>query len=615
MDTRRKLSLFTFSLLILFAVAIMINAAVNFRSYAYRSSIEKAKLAAEFVRDGLTAHMVNHMMDKRATFLQTVSQTKNLKTLWVVRGKPVIDQFGPGLHNEKPRDDTDRKVLEKGKMVTTFDETTDHALLRVTIPYIATAYGSPDCLSCHKVNEGDVLGAVSIEMEISDIRREGILTLLKIALITAVFVLLALMAVQYLMRPYLSLFQQFQTSLKEAMSGDFSHRITTSVKTKDIREIADLYNRLIDKFQATVGSIEKKLAILLKNPTGGCSTDPLETASHTIEALSQIQLFKHTIEQDRSLDQIYLRIAAIVKSIMKTEKFIIYGIDTGKNSRELLFSTVEGEVCHPDTARECRAFRIDDVVDSTQFEHLCPCYTADYKGYFCMPLHISESYLFLFVFLADDGKTAEGFKQAARTLMNYLENAKPVIESRLLMAQLEAKSLKDGLTGLYNRKFLEEFMGTIEKQVMRDGHLYGIMMLDLDHFKEINDTYGHDVGDRVIRLLAETVRENIRASDIPIRYGGEEFLIFLHNTTVRGTRKVAETIRQRFRDKTVTVKGEEIPHSVSIGVAFYPAKGVASFREAIKMADMALYRAKHEGRNRVAVTDETSRVSEDSAPE
>ncbi|HIP15121.1 MAG TPA: GGDEF domain-containing protein, partial [Sulfurimonas autotrophica] len=152
MDTNRKLFLFTATLLLLFSIAIMINAAINFRQYAYKNAIEKSKMTAEIVRDGLTAHMINGIMDKRAFFLRSISNTKDIKHLWIIRAKNVIDQFGEGLSNERPRDEIDKKVMQTGKAIREIYETTDSATLRVTIPYKASAYSEPNCLECHNVN-------------------------------------------------------------------------------------------------------------------------------------------------------------------------------------------------------------------------------------------------------------------------------------------------------------------------------------------------------------------------------------------------------------------------------------------------------------------------------
>lgn len=604
MDTNRKLFLFTASLLILFSIAIMINAAINFRQYAYKNAIEKSKMTAEIVRDGLTAHMINGIMDKRAFFLRSIANTKDVKNLWIIRGKNVVKQFGDGLNNEHPRDEIDKEVLRTGKPIREIFETTDAAILRVTIPYKASAYSNPNCLNCHNVKEGDTLGAISLEFDISNIRREGIFTLVKIATITLIFILIAMIAVKILFKPYLNFFANLQESLKRARNGDFSLQVTTNIQTRDIRSVADLYNQLIEKFQKTIGAVEVNLAILLKNADEEL-TDPLEKASKTISLLSKINHFKNTIELDDSLSQIYSRIAFIIKREIKTENFIIYGVNSRDNKREIVYNNINKEVCSLDSmkdANKCRAFSTMNLVFSDQFPELCPHYKGEFKYYHCIPYQITESFSLVIILLTDNKEQANEFKKLSLTLNYYLENAKPVIESKLLMIQLHEQSLHDGLTGLYNRKFLEEFIDQATHQAERHKTRYGVLMLDIDFFKKVNDTYGHDVGDKFIKLLADTVKSIVRDSDIVARYGGEEFVVLLHESTLEGAEKVAKKIRKAFLEKYIFINGEKVKKSVSIGVAFFP--GMAStIREAIKFADVALYKAKESGRNRVVVFD------------
>ncbi len=138
MNANRRILFIVALMLIGLAVATITNVALNFRDYGYNNALEKSKMTAEIVRDGLTAHMVNGMMDKREFFLSNIANIKDVQALWIVRSNNVITQHGEGLHNERPRDAIDRQVLKEGKAVSTIRENSDNAILRVTIPYIAT---------------------------------------------------------------------------------------------------------------------------------------------------------------------------------------------------------------------------------------------------------------------------------------------------------------------------------------------------------------------------------------------------------------------------------------------------------------------------------------------
>ena len=609
MEISRKFFFFIASILVLFSIALMINAAINFRDYAYKNVIEKSKMTAEIVRDGLTAHMINGTMDKRAFFLRSISNTKDVKALWIVRGENVIKQYGEGLNSEKPKDEIDKRVLKTGKSIREIYEDTNKAILRVTIPYKATAYSHSNCLECHNVKEDETLGAISLEFDISDTRREGVYTLLKIAAITVVFLLITLVAVKIFIKPYLEFFENLQKSLKKARHGDFSLNVTTNIDTKDIQKVADLFNQLIEKFQKTIKAVESSLEILLKDSQNldYNSKDPLEKASRSINMLSKINHFKNTIELDATLPQIYSRIAYILRSELKCENFIIYYIDSKENKKEIVHSTVKSNICSKESLEnvtKCRAFSTKNSVYSDQFPELCPNYIGKFKFYYCIPYQITDDYTIVITLLSNSKDEIKSFKKHSLILNYYLENAKPVIESKLLMNQLHQQSLKDGLTGLYNRKFLEEFIDQATRQSERKKIHYGVLMIDIDFFKKVNDTFGHDAGDKFIQILAKIIKSSIRESDIATRYGGEEFVVLLYESSLEGAKKVAEKIRSSFEKEYIVVNGEKINKSLSVGIAYFPDMA-KTIREAIKFADVALYKAKESSRNRVAIFDKS----------
>ncbi|WP_456485580.1 GGDEF domain-containing protein [Hydrogenimonas sp.] len=604
MSTYRRLFIFITTLLSLLTLAIIVNTVYNFRDFSFERSIKHSENIAQIVRDGLTAHMINNIMDKRAYFLRKISETKGVEKLWIVRGESVNRQYGKGLENELPQDEIDKKVLSSGKPYSKLRENAEKALIRVTIPYKATPYGEPNCLSCHQVKAGETLGAISLELDISDVRQQGIMTILKIAGITIVFILIAMIAVRMNFKPYLEFFNDLRDSLIHARRGDFSHKIHTAVTAPDIRSIAELYNQLIEKFEKTVGIIDKKLAALVKSGEPECS-DPLEKSAETIQMLADIHHFKKTIELDESMALIYERLGRIVEKVMGAQYYVIFAVRKSGNTREVVCKTVEAIPCSASSmtnATECRAFRTMDIVESEQFPNLCTAYEGDFSNYFCIPYAITDDFALVIMLLSDNSGDISVFQKRSASLEYYLENAKPVIQGKLLMEKLREKSLKDGLTGLYNRKFLEEFIDTINRQSDRSETRYAALMLDIDFFKKVNDTYGHDVGDKFIKLLSRTILENIRKGDIAARYGGEEFVVLLHNSTKDGAVKVAERIRKEFSEKTVHLQGENIKKTVSIGVAFMPEQA-KTMREAIKYADVALYKAKESGRNKVVVFD------------
>jgi diguanylate cyclase (GGDEF)-like protein len=190
-------------------------------------------------------------------------------------------------------------------------------------------------------------------------------------------------------------------------------------------------------------------------------------------------------------------------------------------------------------------------------------------------------------------------KKNISSIRHYLEAAKPVIESQILMGKLRDTSLRDGMTGLYNRRFLEEVIDKIMSQANRNKETYSVLMLDVDFFKMVNDTYGHDVGDKVIVALAKVLKSSIRESDLAIRYGGEEFVILLSNATDEGTMQVANKIHSGFAALSFDVgSSETLKKTISIGISKFPTDGDTIWK-CIKYADTALYEAKNTGRNKI----------------
>jgi len=183
-------------------------------------------------------------------------------------------------------------------------------------------------------------------------------------------------------------------------------------------------------------------------------------------------------------------------------------------------------------------------------------------------------------------------------LIGYLNEASPVLEARTYMDMLREQSIVDPLTGFYNRRFLEEIANNLTAQIKRRNSALGILAIDIDFFKQVNDTYGHDVGDEVLKEVAKAIKESIRESDIPIRFGGEEFLVLLVDVQPGYSVQVAEKIRKAIENKVINVGVVNLKKTVSIGVSEYPLDSEKLW-QCIKFADVALYRAKEEGRNRV----------------
>jgi len=189
-------------------------------------------------------------------------------------------------------------------------------------------------------------------------------------------------------------------------------------------------------------------------------------------------------------------------------------------------------------------------------------------------------------------------QQLARTVAEQVGMA---IANLTLRETLQNQSIRDSLTGLFNRRYLEEFLTKEIYRATRNQYSVGIIMIDIDHFKQFNDTLGHDAGDFVLQEIGKLLKNIIRASDVACRYGGEEMTLILPESSLEDTYLKAEKVREAIAELKLNYEGKNIEGlTASFGVACFPAQGITG-NSVIQAADAALYRAKAAGRNQVIV--------------
>jgi diguanylate cyclase (GGDEF)-like protein len=298
----------------------------------------------------------------------------------------------------------------------------------------------------------------------------------------------------------------------------------------------------------------------------------------------------------------------VLQKDFSIDYFSIYEMVVDKNRLQTMM--VDGDPsatcrwCDPQItlrADACRAKRTGHSVDGIITPGICTAFTppdeqSDVR-HICIPLIQSGTVDGVVQLIADHGHV-ERVLQKLPFIRIYLREASPVLEAKQLMSTLRESSLHDAMTGLHNRRFLQEYADTLISSVERNRSSITVMMIDMDYFKKVNDEYGHEAGDTVLKVLARTLKELVRGSDIVIRYGGEEFLILLLETHVDVGITVAEKIRTVVEETKIEIPGAVLQKTLSIGVAGY-MEDDAAFWQVVKYADMALYQAKEMGRNKV----------------
>lgn len=242
------------------------------------------------------------------------------------------------------------------------------------------------------------------------------------------------------------------------------------------------------------------------------------------------------------------------------------------------------------------------------------------SGYLCIPLVAQgETYGVLYIEEkpplpgSSAGTIANQKKQLQHLATAVSERVSLAVANLKLREVLRYQSIQDPLTGLFNRRYLEESLDREVNRATRAQRNVSVVMLDIDHFKRFNDTFGHQSGDMLLKEVAAVIKARVRSGDLACRYGGEEFALILSETDAAGARACVEKIREAVKQLTVHFRGQSLGSvTISAGIAAFPGHSDKS-EELVHMADMALYRAKKEGRDRVVVGEEQQPVSQSDA--
>ncbi len=254
---------------------------------------------------------------------------------------------------------------------------------------------------------------------------------------------------------------------------------------------------------------------------------------------------------------------------------------------------------------ECWAHRRGQVHLGSSHERRCAHVTDDGHMHVCLPLLAQGETLGILHLLDGPLKSGEAdeerMAEKCRLAKILADNVGLGIANLKLRESMRNLSIRDSLTGLFNRRYMEAALAQELHRTRRNAAQLALIMIDIDHFKQFNDNFGHDGGDAVLRVLGDFFKNHVRGSDIACRYGGEEFMLILSPSTAEGARQRAEKIREGAGLLRVAHANQDLSTiTLSLGVAIFPdhAPDAAAL---IKAADVALYQAKRDGRNRVVM--------------
>ncbi len=342
------------------------------------------------------------------------------------------------------------------------------------------------------------------------------------------------------------------------------------------------------------------------------SRDEIGTLSQEFNGLMDtvysMSTFKRVIEEDATLEDVYARIGDVFRRELGIDDFVIYEVNDNQRDMAAVYPLAlssKAMACNPDILTNCdlcRAKKTSHDISSLAYPQVCKQFKEETgKSHICMPMIIGgrTGGVVQFLFEGQKAEELDTVDIQARIFKaeTYIKQALSVLEAKRLMNTLRESALKDPLTGLYNRRFLQDHANHVISGVLRRKKTLGLVMCDLDYFKQVNDQYGHDVGDLVLKETATLINKGVRDTDIVIRFGGEEFFLLLVDINPGDAILVAEKIRKIFDEAKIKIPNGSIHKTLSLGVSEFPGDG-EGFWQCIKYADVALYNAKDTGRNK-----------------
>ncbi|MHB8069684.1 MAG: PAS domain-containing protein [Desulfobaccales bacterium] len=327
----------------------------------------------------------------------------------------------------------------------------------------------------------------------------------------------------------------------------------------------------------------------------------LEQRNTEISLLGQMG---ELLQSCNTIEEAYIAIKQSLQQLFPYDSGALYIFNPGRTLVEA--TAVWGEtppaemVVAPDECWALRRGRPHGAVE-IRAGFKCRHAGAENQAYICIPLVAHGEAIGMFHVLLDSPDPVQSaIKQdLAVRVSEYLGLALAKLK---LQETLQRLSVRDPLTGLYNRRHLEESMERELRRAERQGKQVGVIMVDIDHFKRFNDTYGHEAGDALLREMGAFLQRHIRGNDLACRYGGEEFTLILRDVSTERTVQRAEQLREAVKQlKVLHGRGFLDPITLSLGVAMFPAHG-ATLLAVLQAADLALYRAKQTGRDRVCLS-------------
>lgn len=370
----------------------------------------------------------------------------------------------------------------------------------------------------------------------------------------------------------------------------------------ELVEMQHVINTMMRLWGDFLGSVGKLLSDVFREDSAKIVS--LDGVSAYLAQIAQLTKYSHDLQGVYNEEEVYRQLEWVFETKFNFGHFTLLQVNASENKMEPVIKGTDLNDSHLDVffdCQLCRCMRVSEDVVSFNNPHLCPYFGIDAQTHVrcCLPMVMGGRVGAVFTFVVERPEW-EQRQHDISIIKKYLDETAPILSSLRLLQVSKEQALKDPLTGCHNRRFMDEYLAQFERLNQRQQRKIGFIMADLDHFKMVNDEFGHLAGDDILKQLADIIRQTVRNSDVLIRYGGEEFLIMLMEIEQDGiTTEVAEKIRLAVETAKLKLPtGGFLKKTVSMGVAEFPLDGEQLY-QVIKYADVALYQAKQKGRNKV----------------
>lgn len=539
------------------------------------------------------------------SIIKSMEQQKLVSNTWISSSRMLNNNFRK--NKQALRDIVEKEVYIskqqeiKRELVNTNEifgiPITSDEKIRISSPVIIKS----SCLNCHTSSRlGEVVGSTNVVVKIDD-QVNSIFQTMKVEFIVAAVIVSLLFTTGVVISS--GVFTKIMFSIKNAMqhslSGNFSYRI----KRRGFGifdETIGVTNKLLDVLDKGINSIDAKIGTIFIYQKSLYSKNPLKRIIELIAELTILFAFKTKLETLKNTKDVYKELQNVISKYIRYQSLIF--VETLNGSITSGHKTINNE------DSKININEVKNIEERINFENRnvlfddkngCIFVSTSNKQDNIIDIRIvitNKIVLYYSLFMANKKDLIEKEKSVSR-IYNYIREFRPLVNNIILLRNIEEASYTDQLTKAYNRLYLEKYTKHIEEQLNK-GIGFGVLMIDIDHFKQVNDTYGHNVGDAGIVMLTESIMKVIRPLDKVFRYGGEEFVVLLEGADIDESYTVAERIRATFQTETKCSLMElTFPKSASIGISSMPLYS-NNIWECMNQADMALYEAKKSGRNR-----------------